>query len=118
MVIGEARGDFEVRAERNETLLETLGPGDSAERGDVFPAQVLERSPVFWVVKILQVERLVLALDDLCGPIETADPLDELRVSSARTFRDEDVARTAEVNGRLSQRPAREEILVSERSLG
>jgi hypothetical protein len=72
---------------------------------------------LFAGVNVLEIERLVGALDDFGGAIIAPDPRDQLIVRLARALGDEDVAGPTQVAWRLAQGPAREEKLISKRRL-
>ena len=73
VMIGVAFEMNEIGAEVAQKRFETLGCGDGADRGDLLAFEHFKRLPITGV-QILQVARLVRALDNL-GPVIVA--LDE-----------------------------------------
>src|SRR5205085_1163513 len=79
---------------------------------DVSVAEALEGN-LFACKDVLQMKRLMGALDDLGRAIVAANSFDQLVVRFAGALGDEDVTRPAQIAGRLAQRPSREKMLVS-----
>src|SRR5436853_3172980 len=115
-MIGVALGKFEARPELLQTSLETFRRGDAANRADINVAQPFERDQLARQ-NILEMKRLMRALDDLGRAIVAPDAFDQLVVRLAGAFRNEDVARSSQVPRRLTQRPPRQQVLVTERRL-
>src|SRR6202166_4623447 len=96
---------LDARAEFSQAAFEALRRGDAADRPNKNVAQTLQGQSLARQ-NILQIERLMRALDDLGGAVVTADALDERVVRFAGVFGDEDVAGAAEISRRLAQRGA------------
>ena len=116
VMVGEAFGDFEGGTEVAQFVFEAGGLGDARDGTDVFALEEVEGF-AFVRVKVLQVERLVGALDDFRGAVQGADPSDELGVAAGRGFGDEDVVGAAEVGRGFAQGATRKKELVAEGGL-
>ena len=116
MVIGVALGQFQARAELAQPIFKTFRRGDAANRSDISVAKPFERD-LLAGEDVLQMKRLVRALDDFRGAIEASNTPDQLVVRLTGAFRDEDIAGAAKIARRLAQGSAREQVFVSERRL-
>src|SRR5437868_3458735 len=116
MMVRVALRQFKARPKFAQAILEAFRRGDSANGTDVGVAETFERN-LFAGQNVLEMERLVGALDDFRGPVITANPLDQLVVRLARALRDENVTGAAEITRRLAQSAAREQMFVPERRL-
>src|SRR5260221_5177272 len=114
MVVRIPFGVNDVGAQAAEPVLETFRDGDAGNGGDLETLQRLQRT-AFARENILQVERLVGALDDFGLLIELADRLAEFLCAKLTRFRDEDVISALEIGNRLAQGPAGQEIVIAER---
>src|SRR6476620_281071 len=116
MVIGEALRQFDAGSEFAQAVLEAFRRRDSAKGTDIGVGQAA-KGKLFPAVNVLQIERLVGALNDFGGAIVAPDPRDQLVVRLARALGNEDVTGPAQIPRRLAQGPPREEELVSKRGL-
>src|ERR1700730_13849144 len=112
MMVNIAFRQVDPSAEFSQAAFEALRRGSPADGADERVAQTLERQS-FARQNILQIERLMRALDDLGGAIVTPDALDKRVVRLAGVFGDEDVAGAPEISRRLAQRAARKQELIS-----
>src|SRR5450432_149270 len=116
MMIRKTLREFDPRAELAETIFKTVRRSDSTKGADIGVREPIERQ-LFAGINILQIKRLVRALNDLGGAVVTPDALDQFIVRLAGAIGDEDVARAAKISGRLAQGAPREQKFIPERRL-
>ena len=73
VMIGEAFGVDEFGALLRQTLLEALGLGNTAQRGDFFSFEPADLFALFGIEDVLEKERPMDALDDTGGGVVFAD---------------------------------------------
>jgi len=102
MVVRIAFGVNNVGAQTTEPILEALGHGDAGNGGDLKTLQPFQRM-TFAREDVLQVERLVGALDDFRLLIELADGLAEFLCAEFTRFGNEDIIGALEIGDGLAQ---------------
>src|SRR4029453_10898651 len=109
-------GQIDARTELRQCAFEAFGRGDGADRADKSVTQTLQWH-FFPSENVLQIQRLVRALDNLRGAIKTANPLHKSVIGFPCAFRDKDIAGASEISGRLTQRATRKEKFITKRRL-
>src|SRR5208283_2612095 len=114
VVVSVPLGVDEVGAKAQESVLETLGNRDAGNGGDGKAPQFFQ-----WMAfpgeYVLQVQRLVSALDNLGLVVELADGLSKFLGSEFARFGDENVMGALEVADWLTKRAPRKEIMIAKR---
>jgi len=116
VMIGVAAGIDQLNTELTETFLEALGAGDAGDGADTEILEERERHDLVGK-DLLEMERLVGALDELGVLVVAAEFLAQFGEVAAIALGDEDDVGAAELLGRLAQEAAREEVAVGEGGL-
>ena len=111
-MVGVATGQDDLGAEFRELGFEALGLGDATEAGHPAALKQLESSP-FTGEDILEVQRVMDALDDPRTRVQLGDPLAQ-RGGLAVALGQEDDAGPSQVRRRLPQGATRQQVLVAE----
>jgi hypothetical protein len=104
----------DVGAKSAQAVFETFGRGDAGDGRDIEVDEPLE-IVAFAGKDVLQIQRMVSALDDFGCLIELPDGAAEPVGAVLAGFGDKDIAGAFEVGDRLAERATREQVVIAER---
>src|SRR5438132_7246214 len=102
MVIGEMARQFDFGSELSQTFFETFGRRNPAQRSDIKPLEIIQRQTLL-LKNMLQVQRLMCALDNFRRPIMLPDAMDKFAVGFAVALCNENVASPPQIARRFAQ---------------